>query len=82
MKMVPYIMLKGSLNSAMLYIRLNIYFTVGMEAKHILKYLKRMGDYMLVHQSENLIVTSYTTMTCSLIVIMKFDFRICVHSRW
>ena len=56
----------------MLYTRLNIYFAVGMVSKyqlnlrslnlvgvkHILKYLKRRRDYMLVHQSEDLMVTS------------------------
>ena len=58
----------------MLYTRVNIYFVVGMVSKyqlnlrslnlvgvkHILKYLRRMRDYMLVHQSEDLMVTSYT----------------------
>ena len=69
--MVPYTILIGSLY-AMLYTRLNIYFAVGMVSKyqlnlrslnlvgvkHILKYLKRRRDYMLVHQSEDLMVTS------------------------
>ena len=72
MKKVPYTMLIGSLNYAMLYARPNIYFAVGMVSKyqlnlrslnlvgvkHILKYLKRRRDYMLVHQSEDLMVTS------------------------
>ena len=58
----------------MLYTRVNIYFVVGMVSKyqlnlrslnlvgvkHILKYLRRMRDYMLVHQSEDLMVTCYT----------------------
>ena len=58
----------------MLYTRLNIYFAVGMvrkyqlnlrslnlvEVKHILKYLRRIRDYMLVHQSDVLIVISCT----------------------
>ena len=69
--MVPYTISIGSLY-AMLYTRLNIYFAVGMVSKyqlnlrtlnlvgvkHILKYLKRRRDYMLVHQSEDLMVTS------------------------
>ena len=69
--MVPYTISIGSLY-AMLYTRLNIYFAVGMISKyqlnlrslnlvgvkHILKYLKRRRDYMLVHQSEDLMVTS------------------------
>ena len=60
MKKVPYTMLIGSLNYAMLYARPNIYFAVGMVSKyqlnlgslnlvgvkHILKYLKRMRDYI------------------------------------
>ena len=58
----------------MLYTRLNIYFAVGMVSKyhlnltllnlvgvkHLLKYLRRMRDYMLVHQSEDLMVTGCT----------------------
>ena len=58
----------------MLYTRLNIYFVVDMVSKyqlnlrslnlvgvkHILKYLRRMRDYMLVHQSEDLMVIGYT----------------------
>ena len=58
----------------MLYIRLNIYFAVGIVSKyqlnlrslnlvgvkHILKYLRRMRDYMLVHKSEVFIVTGCT----------------------
>ena len=66
MKTIPYTMLIGSLSYAMLYARPSIYFAVGMVrkyqlntrslnlvgVKHILKYLKRMKDYMHVHQSE------------------------------
>ena len=58
----------------MLYIKLNIYFAVGIVSKyqlnlrslnlvgvkHILKYLRRMRDYMLAHQSEDLMVTGCT----------------------
>ena len=58
----------------MLYTRLNIYFAVGMVSKyqlnqrslnlvgvkHILIYLKRMRDYVLVHKSEVLIDTGCT----------------------
>ena len=71
--MVPYIKPIGSLYT-MLNTRLNIYFAVGMVSKyqlnlrslnlvgvkHILKYLMRMRDYMFVHQSEDLMVTSCT----------------------
>ena len=65
----------------MLYTRLNIYFVVGMISKyqlnlrslnlvgvkHILKYLWRMRDYMLVHQSDDLMVTGCTNTD------LKFD---------
>ena len=58
----------------MLNTRLNIYFAVGMVSKyqlnqrsfnllgvkHILKYLRRMRDYMLVHKSEVLMVIGCT----------------------
>ena len=58
----------------MLYTRLNIYFAVGMLSKyqlnqrslnlvgvkHILIYLRRMRDYMLVYKSEVLIDTGCT----------------------
>ena len=69
--MVPYIKPIGSLYT-MLNTRLNIYFAMGIVSKyqlnqrslnlvgvkHILKYLRRMRDYMFVRQSENLMVTS------------------------
>ena len=72
-KMVHYTKSIGSLY-AMLNTRLNIYFAVGIVSKyqlnqrslnlvgvkHILKYLKRMRDYMFVHKSEVLIVTGCT----------------------
>ena len=68
--MVPNIISIGSLY-AILYTRLNIYFAVGMVrkyqlnqrsfnlvgVKHILIYLRRMRDYVLVHKSEVLIDT-------------------------
>ena len=58
----------------MLYTRLNIYFAVGMLSKyqlnqrslnlvgvkHILIYLRRIRDYMLVYKSEVLIDTGCT----------------------
>ena len=78
-------MLIGSLSYAMLYARTSIYFMVGMVSKyqlnlgslnlvsvnHILNYLRRMKDYMLVHQSDDLIVTGYTTQNSNLIVILE-----------
>ena len=74
MKIVPYTILKWSFNYSMLYARQSIYFVMGMVSKyqlnprslnlvgvkHILKYLRRMRDYMLIHQNEDLIVTVYT----------------------
>ena len=71
--MVPYTKFIGSLY-AMLNTRLNIYFAVDMvskyqlnqrsfnlvEVKPILKYLRRMRDYMLVHKSEVLMVIGCT----------------------
>ena len=70
---IPYTISIGSLY-AMLYTMLNIYFAVGMVSKYqlnlrllnlvgvkqILKYLRRMRNYMLVHQSEDLMVTGCT----------------------
>ena len=71
--MVPNAISIGSLY-VMLYARLNIYFAVSMVSKyqlnlrslnlvgvkHILKYLRRMRNYMLVHQSEDLMVIGCT----------------------
>ena len=72
-KTVPYIKSIGSLY-AMLNTRLNVYFAVGIVSKyqvnqrslilvgvkHILKYLRRMRDYMLIHKSEVLMFTGCT----------------------
>ncbi|RVW36801.1 Retrovirus-related Pol polyprotein from transposon TNT 1-94 [Vitis vinifera] len=74
MKAVPYASAVGSLMYAMLCTRPDIYFAVGMVSrfqsnpgrehwtavKHIIKYLKRTRDYMLVFQSENLVPIGYT----------------------
>ena len=71
--MVPNTISIGSLY-AILYSRLNIYSAVGMISKyqlnlrslnlvgvkHILKYLRRMRDYMFVHKSEVLMVIGCT----------------------
>ena len=71
--MVPYIKSIGSLY-AMLNTRLNIYFAMGIVSKyllnqrslnlggvkHILKYLRRMTDYMLIHKSEILMAIGCT----------------------
>ena len=74
MKTIPYIMLKGSLSYAILYARPSIYFVMGMVSKyqlnprslnlvgvkHILKYLRRMRDYMLILQNEDFLVAGFT----------------------
>ena len=66
MKAVPYAFAVGSLIYAMLCTKLDICFTVGMVSryqsdprqehwtavKHIIKYLKRTRDYMLVYQAD------------------------------
>ena len=67
MRGIPYASAVGSLMYAMLCIRPDICFVVGMiskyqsepgeehwiAVKHILKYLRRTRDYMLVYQSES-----------------------------
>ena len=74
MRQVPYAFAIGSLMYAMLCTRLDIYYSVGMvnwyqsnpgpkhwqAIKHILKYLRRTRDYMLVYRCEDLIPISYT----------------------
>ena len=74
MRQVPYASTLGNLMYAMLYTRLDICYSVGMVSKyqsnprpkhwqavkHILKYLRRTRDYMLVYQCEDLIPIGYT----------------------
>lgn len=74
MKGIPYASAVGSLMYAMLCTRPDICFAVGMVSryqsnpgqehwttvKHILKYLKRTRDYMLVYQAETLVPIGYT----------------------
>jgi hypothetical protein len=74
MRDVPYASAVGSLIYAMLCTRPNICFAVGMVSryqsnprpqhwvaiKHILKYLRRTKDYVLVYQSEDLTAIGYT----------------------
>ena len=74
MRQVPYAFAVGSLMYAMLCTRPNICYSVGMvgryqsnprpkhwqAVKHILKYLRRMRDYMLVYRFKDLIPISYT----------------------
>ncbi|KAL5577479.1 hypothetical protein UlMin_019178 [Ulmus minor] len=74
MRRIPYASAVGSLMYAMLCTRPDICFAVGMvsryqsnpgpehwiDVKHILKYLKRTRDYMLVYSSDSLIPIGYT----------------------
>ena len=74
MARVPYASVAGSLMYTMLYTRLDIYFTVGMVSihqsnpgpehwiavKHILKYLRRTKDYILMCSGDELIPIGYT----------------------
>ena len=74
MRGIPYASAVGSLMYAMLCTRLNIYFAVGIvsryqsepgeehwiDVKHILKYLRRTRDYMLVYQDKSLKPIGYT----------------------
>ena len=74
MRGIPYASAVESLMYAMLCTRLDICFAVGMVSryqsepgeehwiavKHILKYLRRTRDYMLVYQDESLEPIGYT----------------------
>ena len=71
---VPYASIMGSLIYTMVCTRPDIYFTVGMVSryqsnpgpehwtavKHILKYLRRTKDYMLMYGGDELIPIGYT----------------------
>ncbi|XP_040947338.1 secreted RxLR effector protein 161-like [Gossypium hirsutum] len=74
MSKVPYVSVVGSLMYVMLCKHLNICFALGMfsryqvnlglrhwqAVKHILRYLKRTRDYMIVYSRENLTPVGYT----------------------
>ena len=74
MGQIPYAFVVGILMYVMLCTRPNIYYSVGMVSqyqsnpgtkhwqavKHILKYLQRTRDYMLVYRFEDLIPIGYT----------------------
>ncbi|XP_075095304.1 secreted RxLR effector protein 161-like [Nicotiana tabacum] len=74
MKVVPYASAVWSLMYAMLCTRPDIYFAVDVvsrfqsnpgrehwtSVKHIIKYLKRTRDYMLVYYSDDLVPIGYT----------------------
>ena len=73
-RQVPYAFVVGSLMYATLCTRLDICYAVGMVSwyqsnpglkhwqtvKHLLKYLRRTRDYMLIHHSKDLIPIGYT----------------------
>ena len=73
MRQIPYASAVGSLMYTMFYTRPDICYSVGMVSryqsnpglkhwqavKHILKYLRRMRDYMLVYHSKDLIPIGY-----------------------
>ncbi|XP_075080638.1 secreted RxLR effector protein 161-like [Nicotiana tabacum] len=74
MKAVPYAYVVGSLMYVMLCTRPDICFAIGVVSrfqsnpgrehwiavKHIIKYLKRTRDYMLVYRSDDLVPIGYT----------------------
>ena len=74
MQEMPYISAVSSLMYTMLYTKLNIFFAIGMmrkyqsnpspkhwtTIKHILKYLRRMRDYMFLFESDELVPRGYT----------------------
>ena len=74
MSRVPYASAVGSLMYAMLCTRPDIFYAVGIVSrfqsnpgfdhwvvvKHILKYLRRTRNYMLVYSSQDLIPIGYT----------------------
>ena len=73
MRHIPYASVVGSLMYVMLCTRPDIYFAVGVVSmfqsnprldhwvamKHILKYLRRMRNYMLVYTSHDMIMRGY-----------------------
>ena len=74
MRQIPYTSTVGSLMYVMRCTRPNNYYSVGMVSryqsnlglkywqaiKHILKYLRRTADYILVYRCEDLILIGYT----------------------
>ena len=74
MEGIPYASVVGSLMYAILCTRPDICFTIGMVSryqsnpgpehwttvKHILKYLRRTKDYMLMYGRDELILVGYT----------------------
>ncbi|KAA0067546.1 gag/pol protein [Cucumis melo var. makuwa] len=74
MRCIPYASTVGSLMYVILYTRPDICYTVGIVSKYqsnpgldhwtavkiIIKYPRRMRDYMLVYRAKDLILTGYT----------------------
>ena len=92
MRQVPYASVVGSLMYAMLCIRPNICYSVGMVSryqsnpgpkhwqtvKHILKYLWRTSDYMLVYRCEDFIPIGHTDSDFQLDLDFRKYTSICV----
>ena len=97
MRQVPYALVVGSLMHAMLFTRPDICYSVGIVSryqsnpkpkhweavKHILKYLSRTRDYMLVHHCEDLIPIGYTYSNFQSDLDFRKSILGCVHpGRW
>ena len=97
MRQIPYTFVVGSLMYAMLYIRPDICYSVGMVSryqsnpgpkhwqavKHFLKYLRRMRNFMLVFRCEDLIPIGYTNLDFQSDLDFRIHFRLCIHlGRW
>ena len=77
MKAVPYASIVGSLMYVMLCTRPDIYYSIGIVSryqsnlrrehwttvKHILKYLRRTRDNMLIYHGDELAPVGYTNLT-------------------
>ena len=95
MRQVLYASAVGSLMYAMLFTRPDICYSVGMvnryqsnpkpkhweAVKHILKYLSRTRDYMLVHHCEDLIPIGYTYSNFQSDLNFRKSISSCVHPR-
>ena len=94
MRRVPYAKPVGSLMYVMLCTRPDVCFVVGMVSryqsnlrpehwtavKHIIKYLKRTKNYMLVYYSDELIPVGYTDLTlCQIKIPENQPPTMCLH---
>ena len=97
MRHIPYASTVGSLIYVMLCTRPDIYYSVGIVSryqsnprpkhweaiKNILKYLRRMRDYMLVYWCEDLIPIGYTNSDFQSDLDFRKSTSGCVHhGRW